>query len=309
MEIPQILKKKIIRGFGPRGQQWLDELPGIVEKCIAKWDLTQCRESEVMSYNYVCFADSPDFGQVALKVGIPHFDLETEMTAIQLYAGKNICKCHALDKELSAMLLERIRPGYDLTRIADSQERVKIAADLIAHLPLPLARDNNLPLWSELARKTFGRLRAGGMCGERMLRLTEKAEELILELENSGRPRVLLHGDLNHWNILNAGDGQWKAIDPKGQAGVACMEAGRFMLNELEIAAPENPAQLMDNMTAVMSEKLGELRWELALTAFLDKALSTSWKFEEHQVRDLSADVAECQFLYNYYCKARACAV
>lgn len=309
MEIPQILKNKINRGFGPRGQQWLDELPGIVEKCIDKWDLTQCRESEIMSYNYVCFADSPDFGQVALKVGIPHFDLHTEMTAIQLYAGRNICRCHAQDKELSAMLLERIRPGFDLTMVANSQERVQIAADLVAHLPLPLSRDCGLPLWSDLARKTFGKLRAGGTCGEGMLRLTEKAEELILELENSGRPRVLLHGDLNHWNILKAGDGQWKAIDPKGQVGVACMEAGRFMLNELEIAAPKSPTQLMDNMTAVISEKMGEPRWVLALTAFLDKALSTSWKFEEHQVRNLSADVAECEFLHNYYCEAKASAV
>lgn len=91
------------------------------------------------------------------------------------------------------------------------------------------------------------------------------------------------------------------AIDPKGQAGVACMEAGRFIINELEIAKRENPVSLMDEMTAVFSEKLGEPRAVIALVAFLDKVMGTSWKFEEHEPRDLTEDVNECEFLYQYY--------
>lgn len=301
MQIPTVLKKKVIRCFGAQGEEWLTKLPGLLEQCLEKWGLTDCRESEVLSFNYVCFASSRDYGNVAVKIGVPNWELNTEMTALKLYEGRNICRCHDQDVERGAMLLEQITPGHDLTTLADSRERILAAAELVAALPIPLSPDSGLPSWSDLARDTFGRLRTQNTAGEKMLRLADIAEELIGVLENSGRPKVLLHGDLNHWNILMGQDGRWKAIDPKGQAGVACMEAGRFMLNELEIAAPRDPVQLMDEMTAAFSAKLGEPRYIIAQVAFLDKALGTSWKFEEYGERDRSADVDECEFFLNYY--------
>ena len=249
MHIPDILRSQILRTFGPQGGEWLDRLPAIIEECTAQWQLTACVNSEIMSYNYVGFAQSREYGQVALKIGFPHFDLNTEMVAIKLYNGRNICQCYEQDEGRSAMLLERLTPGYDLTTVANSRERIGIAAELAAALPLPL-EGTGLPSWSELAQKTFTKLRVQINAGERMFRLLDLAERKLGELENSGRARVLLHGDLNHWNILKDCNG-WKAIDPKGQAGVACMEVGRFMLNELEIAASNNPTELMDEMTAV----------------------------------------------------------
>ena len=301
MHIPTILEKKILRCFGPAGQHWLNTLPSLVAGCIDKWDLTDCETSEVISFNYVCFAVSPDYGEVALKIGVPHLDLNTEMISINLYAGNNICKCHDQDAGLGAMLLERISPGYDLTRLTDSSERIRAAAQLISNLPVPVKHNHGLPSWSDLAQNTFGKLRTENPAEHQMLNLVDIAEDLISGLESSGRPKVLLHGDLNHWNILMDKGGLWKAIDPKGQIGVACMESGRFILNELEIAAPIAPKNLMDQLTAEFSEALAEPRHIIALCAFLDKALGTSWKFDEHEKRDLSADVEECQFLLDYY--------
>lgn len=300
LQIPEILRKKVVRCFGPRGREWLGRLPALAEECVAKWNLSNCRESPAMSYNYVCFADSPRYGQVVLKIGIPEFELNTEMLSINLYKGRNICRCHEQDQERGAMLLERISPGHDLTAVASSRKRIEVAAELVAALPVSLAGNPGLPTWSQLAQRTFAKLRDQNIAGEKMFRLAELAGAKIRELEESGRPRVLLHGDLNHWNILQGGD-RWMAIDPKGQAGVACMEAGRFIINELEIAKRENPVSLMDEMTAVFSEKLGEPRAVIALVAFLDKVMGTSWKFEEHEPRDLTEDVNECEFLYQYY--------
>lgn len=300
MEIPKILEKKVLRCFGLEGRVWLDKLPSLVEACINKWNLTDCELSPVISFNYICFANSPQYGEVALKVGIPHFDLNTEMTAIRLYNGRNICRCYDFDADWGAMLLERFRPGFDLTSVAGSPERIGIAAKLVSALPIVLEHSHGLPKWSDLALRTFSKLRCNNRVEERMLNLVDIAEEKIYALENSGRKLVLLHGDLNHWNILMANAG-WQAIDPKGQIGVAGMEAGRFILNELEIAAPDDPVKLMDEITSVFSKEMGEPRHIIALCAFLDKALSTSWKFEEHEQRDLTADVAECQFLLDYY--------
>ena len=203
------------------------------------------------------------------------------------------------------MLLERIRPGHDLTTIASSSERIAIAARLTSQLPLPILDSHGLPRWSVLARRTFGKLQASNTGGEQMLKLTERAEELICQLETSGRQPVLLHGDLNHWNILQDIHGQWKAIDPKGQVGVTCMEAGRFILNELDIAQPQNSRQLLDQITSVFAPAFREPEHIIALCAFLDKALNTSWKFEEHEVRDCAGDVAQLQFIYDYYLTKR----
>jgi len=299
MQIPHMLRKKITGGFGPRGEKWLDKLPLLVEDCIRRWNLTDCVESSVISYNYVCFANSPEYGAVALKVGIPHLDLTAEMTAIKLYDGKNICQCYEQDPDLGAMLLERIQPGYDLTSVKSSSQRIKLAADVVAALPMEVSSAHDLPSWSDLAARTFGRLKEQSQA-QKMLGLAAQAEELLRELEDSGRKRVLLHGDLNHYNILKSAEG-WMAIDPKGQIGVTCMEAGRFMLNELEIAAPRDPVGLMNEMTAAFSEKLKEPRSIIALVAFLDKALSTSWKFEGFGPRDLTEDVEECGLLLRYY--------
>lgn len=306
MQIPDILRKKVVRCFGPQGEQWLRELPLLFQDCVEKWRLTDIQVSPILSFNYVCFGRSPEYGDVALKIGVPlDGELQTEMTAINLYQGRNICRCYDLDESLGAMLLERIRPGHDLTTIASSSERTAIAARLISQLPLPILDSHGLPRWSGLARRTFGKLRASNNGGAQMLQLTERAEELICQLETSGRPPVLLHGDLNHWNILLDSHGHWKAIDPKGQVGVACMEAGRFILNELDIAQPQNPGQLLDQITKAFAQAFREPRHIIALSAFLDKALGTSWKFEEHEVWDRSGDVAELQFFYDYYLAKR----
>ena len=301
MQIPATLVKKVVRCFGPEGESWLERLPHLYEACLSKWRLTNIQISSVISFNYVCFATSPDYGEVALKIGVPHNELFTEITALNIYEGRSICKCFAYDLELGAMLLERIKPGRDLTSLLSSDERLQAASRLVAQLPVPLQRGHVLPLWSDLAQRTFGKLRVQNSAGPQMTALVNLAEEMIQQLENSGRPLVLLHGDLNHWNILLDQDGQWKAIDPKGQVGVAAMETSRFILNELDISAPTAPAQLLSHMTEAFAKELKEPQHIIAQCAFLDKALSTSWKFEEHQKRDLTADVEECKFYLDFY--------
>ena len=62
-----------------------------------------------------------------------------------------------------------------------------------------------------------------------------REESKTLLAEARGQPRVTLHGDLHHYNILDFGDGQgrqrWRAIDPKGLLGPAEVEAAPFLLN------------------------------------------------------------------------------
>ena len=301
MKIPSILKKKVIRCFGPRGKQWLHKLPQLFERCVEQWNLTRCRNSPVMSHSYVCFAHSPDYGDVALKIAVPHNELFTEMTALSVYPGENICCLYESSQELGAMLLEKISPGGDLTTLPDRSQRIDVAADLVSRLPVRLKKSCHLPLLPQLAKKTFARLQKEHPEEAQLLGFVHKAEKLISDLYCSPRPRVLLHGDLNHWNILEDGQNGWRAIDPKGQEGVACMEAARFMINELDMASADKWSDCLEQMTAVFSCRLNEPESIINLCAFVDNVVSTCWKFEEHIQRDLTPDVQQCASLWKHY--------
>lgn len=294
--IPDILEKKVKRCFGPKGHKWLEQLPGLLAACSSKWNLTEVAPSPVMSFNLVCFAQSPAYGPVVLKIGVPHLDLFTEMEALRIYGGRNICKIFDWDAELGAMLLERVMPGEDLLTIKNSSERIKVAATLAAALPLPVT-EHSLPTLAELMDEAFARQRREQTGGKKMLELIDAAQNLYRQLA-ADRPQLLLHGDLNHWNILS-NNGRWQAIDPKGIIGPACMEPARFMLNELELSGRE-PLACLDEMTAILSNKLGEHPRIVATAAFLDAVLSTCWTLEEHQQRDRTEEIERCCLLHRY---------
>lgn len=115
MRIPDGLGETIERVFGSRGGTWLVGLDGTIEACIHKWALSDCAHLSGASVSLVCHAVSPVFGQVVLKIGVPHPELFTEMETLSIFQGRAICRCYDADASLGALLLERIMPGRDLT--------------------------------------------------------------------------------------------------------------------------------------------------------------------------------------------------
>ena len=289
--IPASLRQKVLRVFGPPAGQWLENLPGLLDACIQKWNLHDCSPSPIMSHNMICFASSPEFGDVVLKIGFPHRELYTEKDALALFSGRNICQIFAWDESLGAMLLERISPGRDLTTLNNKDQRVSAAAILAAELPVQVPESHNFPLFSELISRAFKRQRQEGAYPE-MLQYMDAAQQAYARL-SAGRPQVLLHGDLNHWNILSH-NGQWKAIDPKGIIGPACMEPARFMQNQLRISS----WQELHELAAAMGAAIGEPPSVAIDAVFVDTVLGTCWSMEEHQQKDRSSDVALCGFLH-----------
>lgn len=301
MHIPDRLRNKILRAFGQQGEEWLQRAPHIYAQAVSKWNLTNLELSGVLSYNLVCFAESPDFGEVALKVGVPHRELFTEMRALALYDGRHICKCYDYDEDLGALLLQRIQPGVDLTTVVDHNERVRIAAELVSSLPIcPQSRDG-LPHYRELVVRAFSRARQEGRVGPTMLELICKAEEVYAELQALSLPDMLLHGDLNHWNILRDRDNQWMAIDPKGMLGARAQDTARFMLNELEMIPADLKETAMDRMIIVFANNLGESPQTVAMSLLMDRIVSSCWSFEEDIDKErMNTHVKDCEFVWNY---------
>lgn len=302
MDIPARFMEKIVRTFGDKGREWLDRLPGIFESCVQRWELTECQPLEDLSVNYICFAKSPNHGQVVLKIGVPHPELFTESIVLRLFRGRHVCTCHDSDLGLGALLLERIIPGDNLASIPDQSERIRIAADMIRDLPIPLAEGVvGLPTYSTWISRAFSRARREKIVGQRMLTLIDAADSLFREVERSDCPQKVLHGDLHHWNVLMDSSGRWKAIDPKGVIGAAHLEAGRFIINQVGEVDDTDLYANLDEMTTVIGERLGQPRRTIAICGFVESVLATCWSFEDRdEPAHLSEGIRTCQMLCDY---------
>jgi len=290
ISIPGYFKTKIRRSFGDKGVSWLSQLDELLKKCLIKWNLSNCHLASNLSVNLVCFADSPDYGPVVIKIGVPHPELYTEIEALSLYNGGNICICYDSDPDIGAMLLERIIPGHDLTVLQNEPDCIQIAAEVISTLPMPVKDDNSLPSVSDWLERAFSRVRRENKVGGEWLFFVDQAERLFQEIDALERQIVLLHGDLHHENILYDKNGQWKAIDPKGVIGIPCMEAARFIQNQLRWNVVwgfgkvniKDQLSCLDEMVTVFGTAFDRPKRIIAICAFIDCVLSRCWTFEEY---------------------------
>lgn len=251
MDISPQFVEKVHRMFGHRGRAWLPELPRIAAECRARWGLSEGVPCPTMSMNYIEFTATPSGQAVALKVGVPHDDLFTEMETLALWNGRGaVCLLEA-DRELGAILMERAEPGTMLWEAGDNREQTRGAASIMTQLSVPVPASHGLPRVADQVEKAFRETRNGLDPEELMPRdLLDTAEAALRDLERQYPDEVVLHGDLHHENaLLDEGRG-WVAIDPKGVIGPACLEVGRFLQNQVPkgIALADREVLLRDRV-------------------------------------------------------------
>ena len=119
MNLPAGFVEKVHRVFGEEGRAWLPHLPAIAASCRARWRLPEGVPCASMSMNYIEFTTMPEGDPIALKIGVPHAELFTEMEALRLYAGRAAVRLIDADRSLGALLLQRVMPGTPLWEIED----------------------------------------------------------------------------------------------------------------------------------------------------------------------------------------------
>jgi streptomycin 6-kinase len=302
LEIPMSFSKKLISCFGEIGEDWLERLPQIHKTCLEKWELTDCRLVDNLTVNLVCFATSPLYGEVVLKIEGPHPEAYGEMMSLSLFDEENVCKCHVIDLKNKAMLLERIVPGDNLTSVKNKTEQLRIGADLISTIPKLLKDDYEIPTYAQWISRTFDTARKEKKVNSVMLELIHEAEILFNDLEASDREKVLLHGDLHHENILKDKNNRWKAIDPHGIIGVRCMECARFIDNHVISESKEEAFDKIDEVVNVFSAKFNEPKRVIASCTFILRVLSACWIIEESnpETEKLNKAITNCEAIYNY---------
>lgn len=279
-----------INSVFPNGQAWLEQLPQLFDHCVGQWQLSDIEFPSTLYYNFICFAQSARYGPVVLKMGIPRKDWYVEMDSMAYFDDRYMCRCYEASHELGAALLERIMPGYDLTAVKELSERARIAGELIRQVPAPVPDNTSFPTYVGWLDTAFTKVRAARPGHEQLLRLADEAAVLFRTLPADEAGLRLLHGDLHHFNIIyDKPQAKWRAIDPHGVIGYSCLEAGRFVQNQLGMEDDEEARkQALLQMVDILGHALQQPPRMILAGTFIDTVLSTCWTTE-----DVTPDEAE----------------
>ena len=270
---------------GEEGRTWLRKLPGLLQQAELRWDI-QLLPPFTLSYNYVAPARRRDGSEVVLKAGLPgNLEVQSEIETLRAYAGEGMARLLEEDRSNGLFLIERMKPGAELAEVEDDEEATRTAAAVMRKLRRPVpAGTESFFASAESWAKAFTRLREqfDGATGPFDAAMISRAEGFLRELLPSQGKRVLLHGDLHHWNILSSERGGWLAIDPKWLIAEAEYEPGALLRNPIPQAAgwPEL-ARIQQRRIAILCEELGFDCQRVAAWAFAQAVLAAVWSFEE----------------------------
>jgi streptomycin 6-kinase len=186
-----------------------------------------------------------------------------------------------LEHTAGAMLLERLDPGTPLVELVRSgldDVPTTLIANVIAAMT-PGAAPTSSPTVSDWARG-FARYRATP--DTQVPRpLVERAEQIYLDLCASQRSPRLLHGDLQHYNVLLDRSRGWTAIDPKGVVGEIEYEFGAAMRNPVELPDLVTDRRTIERRLAQFCSVLDLDAWRVMRWCFSQAVLSAIWGVED----------------------------
>ena len=229
---------------------------------------------------------SRDKQDVVLKVVKQPGDEWHSGEILDAFDGKGVARIY--EQAPGAVLLERLSPGnslVDLTLNGRDEEATAILADVIQQMSGRASSISPLELPQACATvqdwaKGFERHIATGD-DQIPMDLVAAGERVYSSLcASQQRPR-LLHGDLQHYNVLFDSDRGWLAIDPKGVIGEVEYEVGAFLRNPFE--RPElflSPSTIEGRLKRLTSRL--NLDFERALAwSFAQAVLSAIWTVED----------------------------
>lgn len=186
-----------------------------------------------------------------------------------------------LEDEVGAVLLERLEPGEELVslvRRGEDDEATRILAGVIEKLAGHTA-PAECPTVAEWG-KGFNRYVQSGDA-QISSGLVREARSVYEEMVASQGPTMLLHGDLQHYNVLFDHGRGWVAIDPKGVVGELEYEVGALLRNPFEQPEFFSNRATVERRLKILTGLLPLDRTRVLKWSFAQAVLSAIWGIED----------------------------
>lgn len=234
ISLPESYKIKIINRYNEEGKKWLDSIDKIIDKYTEKFKLTNIKLIDDLSMNIVFFATSKIYEEVVIKILASKRGFISETNYIKKCKSKYLVKCYYSNLEDRIIVLQRIIPGESLSTLKDRNERIKIFCDIFYDLNIESESNSNLKSFDDILKEKISFVIEDKEKYSDIISLVDKAIDLNDELKKMNLPKVILHNDLHHKNILKSTNG-WKVIDPIEIIGYKVFDLLQLIRYELEI--------------------------------------------------------------------------
>lgn len=217
-EVPPTFRTFVASMFGDEGRRWLASLSEVERTLAERWSLVLGEELPGGLLSSVRAVRCADGAEAVLKVGAPWPRAGDEGVALRHLAGSGVPVVIASDDAVRALLLERIRPGThpdpgDAHAVGDVLRRVHVS-------PPP-----GLPSLSTIVGRRVDRAAGEGRASPRKAAWARTAVD---RLAAGAAEETLVHGDLDHRNLLVCARRGLVAIDPLPCVGDPAYDAASW---------------------------------------------------------------------------------
>jgi streptomycin 6-kinase len=188
-----------------------------------------------------------------------------------------------IEQAPGAVLIERAVPGDDLTPLVAAgrdDEATTILCEVMAQLDRPAPADATFRAVADWGRG-FERNRAAALAVGIDGGLLHRAETLFHHLCATQGPAIVLHGDLQHFNVVRDAQRGWLTIDPKGILGEAAYETGAMLRNPVTHPAFCANPKIIARRAKIIGDRLGHPNERIIGWCFSQWVLAVLWAIED----------------------------
>ncbi|PEL13329.1 aminoglycoside phosphotransferase family protein [Bacillus sp. AFS017336] len=276
--LPEQFIKTIKDIHKEKGEIWLENFEDLCHKCENRWNM-KILSPFALSYNFVAPIIIEGNKNAVIKLAVPNEEFNDEIEALYELKDADFVKVIDYDLKEGILILERLLPGNTLASIENEELEMQIAVKVMKNLWKKPSTSSKLPTIFN-REKSFSRIveKFPNGLGPISKELLLDAFSTFKEMNSSQSTQYLLHGDLHHYNLLNAGEDSWKVIDPKGLIGEREYDLIQFLLNNLE---GKGISTTLEKRIDLLVNELNLNKERLLLWGYSHAVLSTCWSLED----------------------------
>ncbi|WP_067544547.1 aminoglycoside phosphotransferase family protein [Nocardia crassostreae] len=291
--------------FEERGEQWLADLPRVIEERCAAWGLEVTGAAfGGGTHSYVAPVRRADGAVAVLKIPVVDPENIGEAAGLFAYQGDGAVRLYEFDSASGAMLLEWARPGDPLLEQPgfpslegrpENIDKIEQACRLYRRLrrePLDIPADYPpLPPAADMVAEWTGLFidPEPELAQVIPAPLFEQAARWCARLATPDGPLLVVNRDTHLGNIVAAEREPWLLIDPKAYLGEAAFDAGFLIMIQVQSdPTPEHARAVVERTAAALEVDADRARgW-----AFMRAMEEIVYALEDEEPEDLRLHLA-----------------